>query len=128
VTFDDRAGQNQPLNGQYPTGMIDWGSNRWFHSAPWSGFTTKSASFVSGINSATFTFMTPRRLVSIEAMNGGGGAATVTLACSGQVTRSVALAAGQRTTISTGWTGACTTVTVTSSNGWDTNFDNLAVQ
>jgi hypothetical protein len=27
----------------------------------------------------------------------------------------------------TGWSGACSSVTVTSSNGWDTNFDNLAL-
>ena len=33
--------------------------------------------------------------------------------------------AGQLATLATGWTGTCPTVTVTSSNGWHTNFDNL---
>jgi hypothetical protein len=28
-------------------------------------------------------------------------------------------------TIATNWTGPCTTVTVTSSNGWNTNFDDI---
>ena len=42
VTFDDRSGQNQVLSGQYPTGVIDWGTNKWFHSGPWGAFTTKS--------------------------------------------------------------------------------------
>jgi hypothetical protein len=35
------------------------------------------------------------------------------------------VAAGQVATVTTGWTGTCTTVTVGSSNGWDTNFDDL---
>ena len=33
--------------------------------------------------------------------------------------------AGQLSTLTTNWTGTCPTVTVTSSNGWNTNFDNL---
>jgi len=128
VTFDDRAGENQPLNGQYPNGVIDWGSSMWYHSGPWASFTTKSVSFTSGRNTATFRFLTARRLVSIDAVNGGSTAATVTLACSGQPTRSVNLAAGQRTTINTSWTGTCSSVTISTSNGWDTNFDNLRIQ
>jgi hypothetical protein len=30
-------------------------------------------------------------------------------------------------TIQTNWTAPCATVTVSSTNGWDTNFDNLVV-
>jgi hypothetical protein len=126
VTFDDRAGQNQALNGQYPSGVIDWGTNKWYHSGPWRAFTTKSVSFSSaGVTSQSFTFLTPRRLVSLQAYNGGNSASTVTLACARKPTKSISLAAGQLATISTGWTGTCTTVTVGSTNGWDTNFDNL---
>src|SRR4029079_1675323 len=32
VTFDDLSPQNRPLSGQYPTGLIDWGTNQWFLS------------------------------------------------------------------------------------------------
>jgi hypothetical protein len=128
VTFDDRADQNRGLDGQYPTGVIDWGSGKWFHSGPWRAFTTKSVSFVPNTTAASFNFVSPRRLVSMEAFNGGSGSSTVTLSCSGQPTKSVTLAAGQRSTISTGWSGTCSTVSVTSSNGWDTNFDNLNLQ
>ena len=54
VTFDDRAGQDQALNGQYPSGVIDWGTGAWYHSGPWGAFTTKSASFsASGVTSRT---------------------------------------------------------------------------
>jgi hypothetical protein len=33
--------------------------------------------------------------------------------------------AGQVLTISTNWTTACSPVMIGSSNGWDTNFDNV---
>ena len=33
--------------------------------------------------------------------------------------------AGQVATLPTGWAGACLTVTVGSTNGWGTNFDDL---
>jgi hypothetical protein len=125
VTFDDRPGQNQPLSGQYPAGEIDWGSGQWYHSGPVGPITSKSASFTGGRTSATFTFVTPSRLTSVRAYNGGAAATTVSLACAGQTPRTVSLAPGQATTITTGWTGECETVTVTSSNGWDTNFDDL---
>jgi glucose/arabinose dehydrogenase len=129
VTFDDKSGQNVALNGQYPTNVINWGTSKWFLSAPWGQFTTKSISFyASSAKSATFSFISAKKLTSIEAYNGGSGASTVTFACTGNTTKSLSVAAGTKVTITTGWTTACTTVTVTSSNGWDTNFDNLKYQ
>ncbi len=125
VTFDDIPGQDQPLNGQYPTGVIDWGTGGWYHSAPWGAFTTKSIGFNGpGLTSGTFTFLAPRRLVSIQAYN-GGPATTVTLRCLGQTDKVQALSAGQLVTIQSGWAGTCSQVTIFSTNGWDTNFDNL---
>ncbi|MGH2353907.1 MAG: hypothetical protein ACRDJN_20060, partial [Chloroflexota bacterium] len=128
LTFDDKAGQNQALDGQYPSGVIDWGSGQWYHSAPWGAFTSKSISFSgSGVTSRALTFLAPRRLVSLRAHNGGSGATTVTLSCAGQPAKQATVAAGQAVTIATGWTGTCGTVTLSSSNGWDTNFDDLVV-
>jgi hypothetical protein len=125
VTFDDKGGQDQALNGQYPTGVIDWGTGSWYHSGPWGAFTTKSTSFNgAGMTSQTFTFVTPRRLVSLRAYNGAGAATTVTLSCNGQ-TKSQSVPAGQAVTITTGFAATCTTVTLSSTNGWDTNFDDL---
>jgi hypothetical protein len=128
VTFDDLTNPNRTLNGQYPTGIIDWGSNTWYLSGPWGQFTTNSVSFNSAsITSGGFTFTNPQRLVQIEAFNGGTGSSTVTLACAGQTTRSQSVNANQRLTIATSWLGTCTAVTITSSNSWWTNFDNLVV-
>lgn len=130
VTFDDPAlvGQNHPLSGQYPAGVIDWGTNQWFLSAPWKGFTTRSVGFNgAGPTSKTFAFLAPGRLVRLDAFNGGTVASTVTLSCSGQPAKTVSVAVNQLLTIDTGWTGTCTTVTISSSNGWDTNFDGLVI-
>jgi predicted house-cleaning NTP pyrophosphatase (Maf/HAM1 superfamily) len=40
----------------------------------------------------------------------------------------VVLAADTLVTIATNWTTPCSVVTVGSTNGWDTNFDNLDIQ
>src|SRR6185369_15531588 len=72
VTFDDLSNINSPLNGQYPSGLINWGTGAWFLSGPWGQFTTSSISFRSpGITSASFTFLVSRQLKQMDAFNGG---------------------------------------------------------
>jgi hypothetical protein len=128
VIFNDLSNPNRTLNGQYPTGVIDWGTNRWYLSGAYGAFTTLSIGFNgAGPTSAPFSFVTPRRLLQIDAYNGATGATTVTLTCAGQTTRQVTVAGQQLMTIQTSWTGTCATVTIGSSNGWDTNFDNLVI-
>jgi hypothetical protein len=129
LTFDDLAPPGRPLNGQYPTNVADWGTNTWYLSRPWGQFTTNSVSFNGpSSTSAVVMFLSPRRPVRLDAYNGGSATATVTLACAGLPTVTATLAANTIQTISTGWTGACTGLTVSSSNGWFTNFDNIVVQ
>jgi hypothetical protein len=127
ITFNDATGQNRTLNGQFPGGVIDWGTGRWYLSGPYGAFTTKSIGFNGpGLTNAAFTFVTPARLVSMEAFN-GGVATTVTLRCTGKPDVVVPIAPNTLTTINTGWSGVCSQVTVFSTNGWDTNFDNLVI-
>ncbi|HEY3061783.1 MAG TPA: hypothetical protein VGL99_22650 [Chloroflexota bacterium] len=128
VTFDELASPNRVLSGEFPTGVIDWGSNSWYLSAPWRQFTTNSVGFNgAGPTAANLTFVTPRRLVRLDAYNGGSGASTISLSCDGQSTITFVLTAGQLQTLSTNWTNACQRVTIGSSNGWDTNFDTLVL-
>ena len=90
TTFDDRVGQDQVLNGHYPSGVIDWGSATWYHSAPYGRFPTKNVTFHgAGSTSQTFTFLTPPLLIQFEAYNGGRRPATVTVSCVGQPTKQV---------------------------------------
>jgi hypothetical protein len=128
INFDNLANPNRPLNGQYPTGLIDWGSNRWYLSGPFGAFTTNSIGFNgSGPTSAGFNFVNAKRVVGVDAYNGGNAASTVTVSCPGQQTVQRSLAVRQLMTIQTGWSGTCTSVTLGSSNGWNTNFDNLSI-
>ena len=100
VTFDDLGPGGHNLSGQYPSGVINWGTTTWYLSGPYGQFTTNSISFAnSGVTIGTFTFMTARRLISVRAFNGGGGASTVTLACAGNPTKSQSVGANQAPTI-----------------------------
>jgi hypothetical protein len=124
VTFDDLSSPNRPLSGQYAG--INWGSGSWYLSSPWGRLTTNSVSYPNGTpTSATFAFVAPQILQSVDAFNGGTTSSTVTLSCSGNPTVTQAVAGGQLLTIATGWSLTCTTVTLGSSNGWDTNVDNV---
>ena len=128
VTFNDHPGQEQPLTGQYPTGVIDWGNTGiWWLSAPWQKLSTKSLTFASWATSATFTLPTPRTFVSLLAYNGGPTTSTVTLSCPGQPTSRTSVGSGKVITIHTGWTGTCSSITISSSNGYSTNFDDLVL-
>jgi hypothetical protein len=127
VTFDDLPGRNVPLTGEYPSRLINWGTNTWYLSAPWGRMSTKSISLTSGRTSGSFSFVTPQRLSSLQAYNGGSSPSMITLACTGQPTKQVTLKPNQLATIDLGWTGTCNNVMLTSSNGWWTNIDNLMV-
>src|SRR5712692_6540096 len=118
IVFDDLTSPNRVLSGQYPSGVIDWGTNAWYLSGPFGAFTTNSIGFNgSGPRSGSFTFLTPRRLLQLDAYNGGSVASTITIACSGQTTAQLSLAVRQVATMSTGWTATCSSVTIGSSNG-----------
>jgi hypothetical protein len=109
--------------------VIDWGSGVWYLSAPFASDPSNSVSFNgSGPTSGGFGLLTPRKLVQVDAFNGGSSGTTVTLSCPGQPNVSFNLAAHTQATLVTNWTGTCNTVTIQSTNGWDTNFDNFVLQ
>ncbi len=129
IDFNDLTNPNRTLSGQYPTNVIDWGTNGWYLSGPFGGFRTNSIGFNgSGPTSASFTFVSPKLLLRVDAFNGGNSTSTITLSCAGQPTVTRTLAAQSQLTILTSWTQPCSNVTVGSSNGWNTNFDNLVIQ
>jgi glucose/arabinose dehydrogenase len=128
VTFDDRTGQDQPLDGQYPPGLIDWATGAWYHAGPSGALTTKSARFrYQWQTNLALTLLVPRKLVSIQAHNAGTTDATVTVSCGSLPARQLVLGVGQRGTLETGWTQPCTRITLRSTNGWSTFFDNVTL-
>jgi hypothetical protein len=126
------AAINRAFSGQYPVGVIDWGTAAgWFWSSRYAGLTTNNWGFASpSVSTATFSFMAPiKLLVSIQASNGGRVESTVTISCAGQTPRQASVPFDRSVvTIATGWTSACSPVTISSSNGWNTNLDNLVYQ
>ncbi len=125
VTFNNLSNPN----GQYPSGVIDWGTTAWYLSPPWGLFTTNSISFNGARRtSGAFTFVSPRRLLQVDAYNGGTTASTVTIACAGHSTVTSTVQPGQLVTLSTSWVGTCGSITIGSSNGWNTNFDKLLIE
>lgn len=128
IDFNNHSLTNATLNGEFPTGVINWGTNQWYISDPWGLFNSKSISF-NGSNqtSAVFNFITPKILTKLDVYNGGANS-TVTVACSGNTMKTISINASQMlTNVETGFTTACTTVTFTSTNGWNTNYDNLVI-
>jgi hypothetical protein len=84
----------------------------------------------AGLTSGEFTFGEPRRLIWLQAHNTGSVETQLRLVCLGgsQPDRLASLAPGATRTIETGWSGTCSGVQIHSSNGWDTNFDNLMLE
>ncbi len=128
-----------PLTGQYPANIIDWGSSNtaWYYSGPWAPYdSTNSLTFVGDTSpkSATFTFIGgQRKLVSFKAVTSGTNAnpnITITATCGSQSLNYAITPAnfGQLITVPTGWANTCSSVTLSSSNGGATNFDDLIVQ
>lgn len=126
INFDDTSGQNRLLTGVYDG--INWGSSSWYLSAPWGAFATKSVSFTdTAQQQGTFTFVNQSILASVKAYNGSLGSATVTLACANNPPIIASVPAQQVITITTSWSVLCSNVTITTTNGWDTNFDDFAL-
>jgi hypothetical protein len=128
ITFDDLLNPDRILNGQYPTGVIDWGSDRWFLSGPSGAFASNSVRFQRATSvRETIGFVVPRRLVQLTVYNRGMATSAVTVACAGQPTMRVVLASNQQTTLVTRWNATCFNVTLVSTNGSGVNFDNIVL-
>ncbi len=123
VTFNDRTANTQ-LNGTYSG--INWGTNVWDVDGAIATDNTNSISFhSSNVTSGTFSFVSPEVLESSQIYSNSNVTAMVTLSCNGNPPVSAQVAPNSLATLVTNWNVPCTTVTVTSSNSWNTNLDNL---
>jgi len=126
ITFNDLAG-GQPLTGWYPSGLINWGSSGWKLSGPYQLLTTNNVTFDGRLKTATVKFATPKQLISLRVYNGGDHKTIVSLTCPEQPKRTLELRSGMVGTMDVGWTGRCSSLTISSTNGSDTHFDDLVL-
>ncbi|MEX1254773.1 MAG: DUF4082 domain-containing protein [Dehalococcoidia bacterium] len=127
ITFDDLTLAPRPLDGVYPAAVADWGTGGWYLAGIYGEFDSNSVGFNGfGLTDGTISFTTPARVISIEAYNGGTSASTITISCAGNPGVATMLDPDELETIFTDWTVVCDAVTIESTNGWDTNFDNIA--
>lgn len=128
VTFDDPyLPAGTVLQGQYPSGVIDWGTNQWKISVPTGKFGTFNLSMTNdAAGAANFRFYAPRIFVGIDVYNLGPSEATVTVHCPEIREMSFTIKPGQLQRLRTGWRDASSAIYIESKNGENLRFDNLA--
>jgi hypothetical protein len=128
VTFDDpHLPAGTLLKGQYPSGVIDWGSDTWRINVPEGGFGTFNLALADPkATAAEFHFYWPRVFVGVDVYNGGASEATLTVHAPEIREVSFTIKPGQVQRIRTGWRDAASSVIFEVKNGDHLRFDNLA--
>jgi hypothetical protein len=128
LTFDDpHLPAETPLVGQYPSGVIDWGSGAWRIGTPLGKFGTFTLALSNPkIDSASFDFYAPRIFVGIDIYNDGNADATVTIHSPEDRDMSITVKAGELRRLRTGWHDPSSRVFFELKNGEKLRFDNLA--
>jgi hypothetical protein len=128
ITFDaPHLPAGTMLEGQYPSGVVEWKADTWRIHVPQGKFGTFNLSLADpAAHSAEFRFYAPRIFVGVDVFNGGSSEATVTIHSPEIREISVTIKPGELQRLSTGWRDPSTSVIFDLKNGGDLQFDNLA--
>ena len=128
ITFDDpHLPAATMLEGQYPSGAIDWAPDTWRIHVPHGKFGTFNLSLADpATRSAEFRFYAPRIFVGIDAYNGGSAPSTITIHAPEIREISFTVKPGELKRLRTGWQDPSTAVVFDLKNGEGLQFDNLA--
>ena len=128
VTFDDpHLAAGTLLKGEYPSGVIDWGTEQWRITVPQGGFGTFNLGLADPkATTAELHFYWPRIFVGVDVYNGGTSDATVTIHSPEIREISFTVRPGQAQRLRTGWRDSSTSVIFDLKNGEGLRFDNLA--
>jgi Domain of unknown function (DUF1929)/Bacterial Ig domain len=126
VTFDNPIPAG--ASGSFLNGLlqgINFGSGQWRWETAYGADATRHVYFDSGTGaSRTFSFSpAPRTLVSMQVFTGVAG--TLTLTDNLGQSRTQSIATGSMQLVTTGWTQASTTVTVSFTAGWELGVDDI---
>ena len=128
VTFDDpHLPAGTVLNGQYPSGVIDWGTGQWRIGVPQGKFGTFNLALVDPKAAAVeFRFDSLRLFVGVDVFNGGTSDAGLTISSPEARETSFTLKPGELRRLRTGWRDPSSRVLFQIKNGEGLRFDNLA--
>jgi len=128
ITFDDpHQLAGTVLQGQYPSGVIDWGTGAWQIGTPFGKFATFNLQLADPkADRADFSFYSPRIFVGIDAYNGGAADATITISSPEIREVSFTLRPGELRRLRTGWRDPSSRVVFKIEHGEVLRFDNLA--
>jgi len=127
ITFDDpHLAAGTLLKGEYPSGVIDWGTDQWKISVPEGGFGTFNVALIHPQPKAEIRFPWPRIFAGIDVYNAGASPATLTIHSPELPELSFTIKPGQLQRLRTAWHDPTTTVTFELKNAESLRFDNLA--
>jgi len=128
VDFDNpHVGADVALNGQYPTGVIDWGTNAWKVCAPAGRMSTFSLCTADArATKARFSFYYPRMLTRLDVYNPLDRDVTLKIRAPEMRERTFTLKAGQLQRIGTDWVNQVSEVSLEAEGLTALRFDNLA--
>jgi hypothetical protein len=125
VTFDNPAPSGSPgglLNGIFQG--INFGTGNWDWEGAWESDPTNNIYFSAQVNSRQFTFSpAPMMLISLHALTDVNG--TLTLTDDQGQTKTQTITTGSMQLVTTGWTKASTTVTVSFTAGMELAIDDI---
>ena len=128
VTFDaPHLPAGTVVDGQYPSGVIDWGTGAWRIHVPNGAFGTFNLSLADPTaKTAGFRFYAPRIFVGVDVYNGGRSEATVTVHSPELREVSITIKPGELRRLRTEWRDPSSAVNFDLKNGEGLEFDNLA--
>lgn len=128
VDFDNpHVGADVPLQGQYPSGVIDWGRDQWKVCAPAGRMSTFSLCTADAKTTrGQFKFAYPRLLVGADFGNPTDHEITVTIRTPESQAMVVQVPAGQLRRVRTGWKDRAWSVTLESEDLSHLQIDDVA--
>jgi hypothetical protein len=128
VTFDDpHLAAGTALEGDYPSGVIDWPKDEWKIGIPEGKFGTFNLIPANpSPEKLELAFHSPRVFAGIDVYNGGSSEATVTLRSENPLAVVVSIRPGELRRIRTFWKETTSHVAIELKHGENLRFDNLA--
>jgi hypothetical protein len=128
ITFDDpHLPAGTLLLGQYPSGVIDWGSGVWKIGTPYGKFGTFTLALSDpNTTRAEFNFYSPRIFAGLDVYNDGDKDATLTLRSPETRETSYTIKPKELLHLRTGWRDPSAKMIFDFTDGHALRFDNLA--